>query len=122
MHKKVLYIILVWCYILTPFLGHAQTVALVLSGGGAKAYSHIGVLKAIEEANIEVDYIVGNSMGALIGAFYSSGYSPSEIESILTNPDFLSFTRENTDKTACYYQNVESDASFVNFTFDVEKG
>ena len=94
--------ILIWCYILTPFFGRTQTVALVLSGGGAKAYSHIGVLKAIEEANIEVDYIVGNSMGALVGAFYSSGYSPSEIESILTNKDFLSFTHVNSDKAACY--------------------
>lgn len=122
MHNKVLHMILIWCYILTPFFGRTQTVALVLSGGGAKAYSHIGVLKAIEEANIEVDYIVGNSMGALVGAFYSSGYSPSEIESILTNKDFLSFTHVNSDKAACYYQNDELDASFGSFTFDVEKG
>ncbi|MEG0135253.1 MAG: patatin-like phospholipase family protein, partial [Cetobacterium sp.] len=49
-------------------------IGLVLSGGGAKGFAHIGVLKALEKNNIKVDYITGTSMGALIGALYSVGY------------------------------------------------
>jgi NTE family protein len=48
------------------YFAQSQQVAVVLSGGGAKAFSHIGVLKALEENDIPIDYIVGNSMGALI--------------------------------------------------------
>ena len=59
---------------------HAQKVGLVLSGGGADALAHIGVLKALEEDSISVDYICGSSMGALLSAFYASGYSSKDLE------------------------------------------
>ncbi|MEG0068185.1 patatin-like phospholipase family protein [Cetobacterium sp.] len=58
-------------------------IGLVLSGGGAKGFAHIGVLKALEKNNIKVDYITGTSMGALIGALYSVGYSPDQIEKLV---------------------------------------
>jgi NTE family protein len=54
-------------------------VGIVLSGGGARGISHLGVLKALEEFNVTFDYISGTSVGALIGAFYAQGYSPEEI-------------------------------------------
>jgi NTE family protein len=57
-------------------------VGLVLSGGGAKGFAHIGALKVIEEAGLKVDYIAGTSMGAIIGALYAMGYSPAQIEQI----------------------------------------
>ena len=60
----------------------AQRVGLVLSGGGSSGVSHVGVLKALEENNIPIDFITGTSMGALIGGLYASGYSPHEIEQI----------------------------------------
>lgn len=63
----------------------AQKVGLVLSGGGARGVAHIGILKALEENNIPIDYIAGTSMGAIIGGFYASGYSPGEIEKIFTS-------------------------------------
>jgi len=100
----------------------SQTVALVLSGGAAKAYAHIGVLKALEENNIPIDYIVGNSMGSLIGALYSSGYSPDEIRLILSNSEFLNISKESNINSTCFYQRNEPDASFVNFPFNVDKG
>lgn len=105
-----------------PFFIFSQSVALVLSGGGAKAYSHIGVLRALEENNIPIDYIVGNSMGALIGGLYASGYSPDEIEIMLTHNDFIDFTKENNSKDVCFYQEDEATASIINLTFKVEKG
>ncbi len=114
--------ILITLLIVLPFWLSSQNVALVLSGGAAKAYSHIGVLKALEENNIPIDYIVGNSMGALIGALYSSGYSPDEIRTILSDPDFLNITKKSNVNSGCYYQDNEPDAAFVNFPFNIDMG
>ena len=58
-------------------------IGLVLSGGGAKGFAHIGVLKVLEKNNIKIDYITGTSMGALIGALYSAGYTPEQIEKLV---------------------------------------
>lgn len=55
----------------------------MLSGGGASGMCHVGVLKALEENNIPVDYVCGTSIGGLIGAYYAAGYSPKEIEAIV---------------------------------------
>jgi NTE family protein len=67
---------------------HAQKVGLVLSGGGAKGIAHIGILKALEENNIPIDYITGTSMGGIVGAMYAAGYSPNQIEKIALSKDF----------------------------------
>ena len=63
-------------------------VGLVLSGGGAKGFAHVAVLKVLEEANVRVDYIAGTSMGAIIGALYASGYSAKQIDSLIRSVDF----------------------------------
>jgi NTE family protein len=54
----------------------AQKVRVVLSSGGAKGLAHIGVLKQLDANGISIDYIIGTSMGAVVGAIYSAGYSP----------------------------------------------
>ncbi|QKG53787.1 patatin-like phospholipase family protein [Hymenobacter sp. BRD67] len=66
----------------------AQKVGLVLSGGGAKGLAHVGVLKQLEANGIPIDYIVGNSMGAVVGAMYAAGYSPKDIEQIVLSDEF----------------------------------
>ena len=58
----------------STFASLAQKVGLVLSGGAAKGLAHIGVLKALEENEIPIDYIVGTSMGGIIGGCYAAGY------------------------------------------------
>ena len=63
-------------------------VGLALSGGGAKGMAHIGVLRALEENNVKIDYISGTSMGAVVGAMYSIGYSVDQIEAYLKNVDW----------------------------------
>ena len=68
-------------------------VGIVLSGGGARGISHLGVLKALEELGVRFDYISGTSVGALIGAFYSQGYSPDEILGIITTSRFYRSVR-----------------------------
>ena len=79
----------VFCYILIllPLASHAQAVretytcqlGLTLSGGAARGYAHIGVIRAFEEADIQIDYLSGSSMGAIICLFYAAGKTPEEI-------------------------------------------
>ena len=74
-------------------------VALVLSGGGAKGYAHLGVLRVLEKENIKIDYITGTSIGALVGTLYSIGYSVDEIEKVLDNLNIESFLESGSDLT-----------------------
>jgi NTE family protein len=60
----------------------------VLSGGGAKGLSHIGILKAIDSAGLKVDYMTGTSMGSILGGLYAIGYSADSIEKIARNIDW----------------------------------
>lgn len=65
-----------------------QKIGLVLSGGGATGIAHVGVLKALEENNIPIDFITGTSAGALVGSLYAAGYSPEEIEAFVLSEEF----------------------------------
>ena len=76
--KHYLYILFLLFLLLPPI--HAQKVGLVLSGGGAKGLTHIGIIRALEENGIPIDYIAGTSMGAIVGSLYAMGYSPDEME------------------------------------------
>ncbi len=58
-------------------------VGLVLSGGGAKGYAHIAVLKQLEKSGVRIDYIGGTSMGAIVGSLYASGYSADQLDSLV---------------------------------------
>jgi NTE family protein len=82
--KRLFLIISVFSFIQLP----AQKVGLVLSGGGAPGIAHIGVIKALEENNIPIDYITGTSIGAFIGGLYASGYSPEEMILFFNSSDF----------------------------------
>ena len=77
-----------WFILALSMQVQCQKVALVLSGGGSRGLAHVGVLKALEENNIPIDFIAGTSMGAIIGGLYVSGYSPSEIETFVTSEAF----------------------------------
>ena len=65
-------------------------VGLVLSGGGAKGFAHIGVLKVIEEAGLPIDYIGGTSMGSIIGGLYAIGYSPEMMTQLIREQNWNS--------------------------------
>ncbi len=96
-----------------------QRVALVLSGGGAKGLAHVGVLKALEEYEIPIDYIVGTSMGALVGGLYASGYSPDSIAEILSSGKFKRWSSGVIeDKYVYYFKQQEPDASWINIKFN----
>jgi NTE family protein len=72
-------------------------IGLALSGGGARGGAHVGILKALEEMNIPIDYIAGTSMGAIIGGLYAAGYTAAEVEQILIETDWK---KGLTDKPA----------------------
>ncbi|MDR1005811.1 MAG: patatin-like phospholipase family protein [Bacteroidales bacterium] len=67
-----------------------QKIGVVLSGGGARGLAHLGVLRALEENNIPIDYICGTSIGAIIGGLYASGYTLDQMEEIFFSPAFRS--------------------------------
>ena len=68
-------------------------IGLVLSGGGARGFAHVGVLKVLEENHIPVDYISGASMGALVGALYATGRTPAEMEKLVETLDWNELLR-----------------------------
>lgn len=99
----------------------AQDVALVLSGGGAKGLSHVGVLKALEEYEIPIDYIVGNSMGAIVGGLYASGYSPDEIEALVKSEEFRYWVTGTIDERFFNYRLEDPNPSWITFPFSIKK-
>lgn len=100
----------------------AQKVGLVLSGGGASGMAHIGVLKALEENNIPIDYITGTSMGALIGGFYASGYSVEEITKIVKSDDFLlAVEGQLSEKDVYYFSKDLDDASMIRLKISPQR-
>ncbi|WP_417428066.1 patatin-like phospholipase family protein [Halpernia sp.] len=84
-------------------------IGLSLSGGGAKGFAHIGVLKVLDSLGIKVDYISGTSMGAIVGGLYASGYTGKEIEKIVLDTDF--YTIIANEKT-------RQETSFLNKSID----
>ena len=90
---------------------------MVLSGGGASGVAHVGVLKALEEYQIPIDYIVGTSAGALVGAMYASGYSPAQIEAYVLSESFqLMVKGQEEAKNQFYFYQDAANASMFNFT------
>lgn len=69
-------------------------IGLVLSGGGAKGFAHIGVLKEIDKAGLQIDYIGGTSMGAIIAGLYASGYTAIQIEDLVSKVDFVKILQD----------------------------
>ncbi len=84
----VLFAFFVWQLSPAQDLKQRPKLGLVLSGGGAKGLAHIGILRAMENAGLTPDYITGTSMGAIIGALYSLGFSADEIENIVASLDW----------------------------------
>lgn len=120
--KKILSIV----FILITMLSFSQKkysddlkVGLVLSGGGAKGLAHVGVLKVIEESGVQIDYIGGTSMGAIVGALYASGYSAKQLDSIFTQTDFSNLIQDNIPRRSkTFYEKEESEKYALILPFD----
>jgi NTE family protein len=99
----------------------AQKVGLVLSGGAASGIAHIGVIKALEEHHIPIDYITGTSMGALVGSLYAAGYSPQQIELLIKTERFKNWSEGIIDqKYAYYFKRTDDNSSWVTFKLSLD--
>lgn len=104
--------------LITANFAHAQRIGVVLSGGGATGLAHVGVLMALEEAQIPIDYISGTSAGALVGSMYACGYSPEEIKRYILSDDFQKMARGITTKDEKFLlREKEPDASMLSVSF-----
>lgn len=77
--------------------GDRPKIAVVLAGGGAKGVAHVPALKAIEEAGIPIDLVVGTSIGSIVGAMYCTGYSPDSMRTIIQSTDWIKMITDNPD-------------------------
>ena len=96
-------------------------VGLVLSGGGAKGFAHIGVLKVLEEVGMPIDYIGGTSMGSIIGALYAIGYSADSIEKLTTQQDWLDLFTDRFPRKYLSFEQKQNDGKFF-IPFPINKG
>ncbi|MEA1887328.1 MAG: patatin-like phospholipase family protein [Bacteroidota bacterium] len=124
MNRQVKYVLILKLIflLLSTAMSPAQRTGLVLSGGGAKGLAHIGVIKALEEEGIRIDYISGASMGAVIAALYSMGYTTEEMKNLVTSDEFLKWSRGTIDKELQFtYKNNEPNSAMINVDLKFEE-
>ena len=100
MKKSIIYVLPAFC---SDIPDTGTKVGLVLSGGGAKGLTHIGIIRALEENHIPIDYIAGTSMGAIVGSLYAMGYSPDDMERLLKSDSFKRWYTGNIEEKYIYY-------------------
>jgi len=120
-------ILLLLVFLITFFQLKAQNeiiqiepkVGLVLSGGGAKGFAHIGALKVIDSLGIKIDYIAGTSMGAVIGSLYATGYSGKQLEAMFNSQDFDELINDEFPRfSKPFYERENAEKYAVSLPFD----
>ena len=118
--KKIIFIFVGWILCIT-FL-HAQKVGLVLSGGGAPGIAHIGIIKALEENNIPIDYIAGTSIGAIVGGMYAMGMTPDEMIQVFKSTDFKNWMSGDIEPDNVYfYPNADPKPRMIDIRIKINK-
>ncbi|HBI40771.1 MAG TPA: patatin, partial [Tenacibaculum sp.] len=106
---------------LSLFSQKQPKVGLVLSGGGAKGFAHVGVLKELEKTGLQIDYIGGTSMGAIVGALYASGYSPKQIEGVIKEADFMNLLQDEVVRESKPFR-VKQNSEKYAVTLPIRQG
>ena len=122
MYKKVLFSI-IFLLVSVLFL-EAQSVGVVLSGGGAKGIAHIGVIKALEENGIPIDYVAGTSMGGIVAGLYAIGLTPDEMMQILNSDEFKAWSAGKAEKDEAqhlYHKTPTPDVLGMSFAVEKDK-
>jgi NTE family protein len=88
-------------------------VGLVLSGGGARGFAHVGVLEVLEELRIPVDVIAGTSMGAVVGGLYAQGLSPRELVSVVEDIDWTTAFHDQPPRRELSFRRKRDDFDFL---------
>ncbi|MBL8862453.1 MAG: patatin-like phospholipase family protein [Planctomycetes bacterium] len=96
-----------------PAPGSRPRVGLVLSGGGARGAAHVGVIEVLEEARIPVDFVVGTSMGAIVGGLYAAGASPAELRATIEKVDWITLFDDEPPREHLTWRRREEDRDFL---------
>ncbi|HEX4440568.1 MAG TPA: patatin-like phospholipase family protein, partial [Thermoanaerobaculia bacterium] len=105
--------------------GKPLKVGLALGGGGARGMAHIGVIRRLEELHIPIDYIVGTSMGSIIGGLYACGYTPDEMEKLIKSIHWESLFQDAPDRVDQSFRQKEDDFDHLiplEFGLNLKKG
>jgi len=111
-------LIVTFLLFILPYLTLGQRVGLVLSGGGAKGLAHIGVIQALEEHGIPIDYVTGTSIGAIVGGLYAIGYTPDQMLEEFESEQFFLWSRGIIPEEYKYfYKKPELDSRMFSVSF-----
>lgn len=117
MRKRLFHILFLIFALGLSFCVHAQQprkkVGVVLSGGGAKGVAHINALKVIEEAGIPIDYIVGTSMGSIVGGLYAIGYTPAQLDSMVRKQNWSFLLSDRIKRSSMSLTQREHSEQYV---------
>jgi NTE family protein len=98
-------------------------VGLVLSGGGAKGFAHIGVLEVFEKEGIPIDYIVGTSIGSIIGGLHAIGYNSDQLKDFATNQEWIDLLSDHISREyKNIYERYDQDRYLVSFKLKTDEG
>ena len=97
-------------------------IALVLGGGGARGAAHCGVLKVLEANKVPIDFIVGTSMGSIVGGLYAAGYSPEEIEKLFNEIDWRDLLSDRPTEDVLSFRNKKDFQKLSNLEMGIKNG
>ena len=121
--KKLVSVAILLSIALSGACRDTMRVGLVLSGGGARGMFHIGVIKALEENNIPIDYVAGTSIGAIVAGFYAIGYTPDEMIQFFTSADFDNILKGAILKKYRFYsQEMDEAPDMLSLKFEIKRG
>lgn len=110
---KLLCCVVLCCCSVLSAVAEPIKVGLVLSGGGTKGGAHIGVIRALEENNVKISYVVGTSVGAIIGAMYATGLTADEIETAIAGIDWEDVLRDDPPRSSVPIQMKRGDFDYL---------
>lgn len=96
-------------------------VGLVLSGGGAKGFAHLGAIKVIEQAGVHIDYIGGTSIGAIVGGLYAAGWTTEQIDSLIQDFDMMTLIQDKVERRYRTYYDKRQDGK-IWFRLGIKDG
>lgn len=116
--KRLISVIFLFLIVLSANAQSRKKVGVVLSGGGAKGVAHVGALKVIEEAGIPIDLVVGTSMGSIVGGLYVIGYTPHQLDSMISVQDWpFLLTDRIARRQKTFLEKVEAEKYVITVPF-----